>query len=45
MQSIDLVKDLIEAKNEIANVYKWYRTLEVFIKPEEDALIAEKLKE
>jgi hypothetical protein len=39
-QLIDAIRDLKEAKNEVSKVYRWFLTLQVYIKPEEDALAA-----
>ncbi len=39
-QLIDAIRDLKEAKNEVSKVYRWFLTLKVYIKPEEDALAA-----
>jgi hypothetical protein len=45
-QLIDAIRDLKEAKNEVSKVYRWFLTLQVYIKPEEDAKAAlKKLKE
>lgn len=44
LQRIDLIRSTAEAKNEISKVCTWFRTLEVYIKPEEDALLAAKIK-
>jgi hypothetical protein len=41
---VELIRDTAEAKHEISKIYNWYRGLEAFIKPEEDALIAAKVK-
>jgi hypothetical protein len=45
LQGINLFREPVDAKYEIAKVYSWYRTLEVYLKPEEDALLAEKTRE
>ena len=34
----------MDSKNELSKVYSWYRTLEVYIKPEEDAKAAARQK-
>lgn len=37
LQRIDVIKDLLEARNYISRVYNWYMTLHEYIKPEEEA--------
>ncbi len=43
-QSLDAIRETIQARHEIARVYTWYRGLETYLKPEEDALAALKLQ-
>ena len=45
LQRIDVIRDTVQVKNEIARIYTWYQGLDVFIKPEEDAIAAVKMKE
>ncbi len=37
LQRIDVIRDLLEARNYISRVYNWYMTLHEYIKPEEEA--------
>lgn len=37
-----MIRDTVIAKNEVATIYTWYRTLSVYIKPEEEAIAAAK---
>jgi hypothetical protein len=41
-QLIDAIRDTKETKHQVSKVYSWYLTLQVYIKPEEDAKAAAK---
>ena len=45
LQSIDSIRDLVIAKNEISTIYTWYLGLQVYLKPENEAIAAIKMKE
>jgi hypothetical protein len=45
LQSIDSIRDLVMAKNEISTIYTWYLGLQVYLKPENEAIAAIKMKE